>query len=118
MKKTLICSDRDGALIYDGKDHLFLGKDPEWPSRVRILLGVIEGLKKLRSIPDVSLHMITNQPGVAILDHPLLTVEKAHEVCRYVLDQIKTMGVPMDGYFLCPHADSEYVSKKPGVRFD
>ena len=118
MKQTLICIDRDGTLIYDEKDHLFLGKDPDWPSKIKILPGVVEGLKKLKKIPNASLYMITNQPGVAILDYPLLTVEKAHEVCRHVLDRIKALGVPMDGYFLCPHADSEYVSKKPGFRFD
>lgn len=97
MKKTLICIDRDGTLIYDEKDHLFLGKDPDWASKMKILPGVIEGLKKLRNIPNASLYMITNQPGVAILDYPLLTVEKAHEVCRYVLDQIKAIDfLPLD----------------------
>jgi histidinol-phosphate phosphatase family protein len=118
MRKTLICIDRDGTLIHDEKYHLFLGKDNDWPSKVRILPGVIEGLKKLRTIPDSSIYMITNQPGVAILDYPLLTLERAHEVCRYVSNEIKEMGAVIDGYFLCPHATPEYVSKKPGVNFE
>ena len=118
MKKTLICIDRDGTLIHDEKYHLFLGKDNDWPSKVRILPGVIDGLKKLRNIPGSSIYMITNQPGVAIRDYPLLTVEKAHEVCRYVVNKIREMGAVIDGYFLCPHATPEYVSKKPGVNFD
>jgi len=118
VKKTLICIDRDGTLIHDEKYHLFLGKDNDWPSKARILPGVIDGLKKLRNIPGSSIYMITNQPGVAIRDYPLLTVEKAHEVCRYVVNKIREMGTVIDGYFLCPHATPEYVSKKPGVNFD
>lgn len=118
MKKTLLCIDRDGTLIHDEKNHLFLGKNNDWPSKVRILPGLIDGLKKLRNIPYSSIYMITNQPGVAIRDYPLLTVEKAHEVCRYVVNKIKAMGAIIDGYFLCPHATPEYVSRKPGVNFD
>jgi histidinol-phosphate phosphatase family protein len=118
MKKTIVCIDRDGTLIHDEMYHLFLGKDNDWPSKVRILPGVIDGLKKLRDIPGVSIYMITNQAGVAIKDYPLLTIEKAHEVCRYVLYKIKKQGAVIDDYFLCPHATPEYVSTKPGVSFD
>jgi histidinol-phosphate phosphatase family protein len=118
MKKTLICIDRDGTLIHDEKYHLFLGKDNDWPSKVEILPGVIDGLKKLRKMADIVIYMITNQPGVAISDFPLLTVERAHEVCRYVINKINEMGVMIDGYFFCPHANEKYTSKKPGVNFD
>jgi len=118
MRKTLICIDRDGTLIHDEKYHLFLGKDNDWPSKVKILPGVIEGLKKLRNIPDSSIYMITNQPGVAILDYPLLTLERAHEVCRYVVSKVGEMGAILNGYFMCPHATPEYVRKKPEMNFD
>ncbi|MFC1884175.1 HAD-IIIA family hydrolase [Thermodesulfobacteriota bacterium] len=118
MKKNLICIDRDGTLIHDEKYHLFLGKDDDWVSKVEILPGVIDGLKKLRNVPNAVIYMITNQPGVAISDFPLLTVEKANEVCRYAIDKIKEMGAVIDGYFLCPHANTEYVNKKTDVNFD
>jgi histidinol-phosphate phosphatase family protein len=118
MRKTLICVDRDGTLIHDEKAHLFLGKDNDWRSKVKILPGVIEGLRRLAGIPNASIYMITNQPGVAISDYPLLTIQKAHEVCKYVVQKIMEMGAVIHGYFLCPHATPEYVSKKPGVNFD
>ncbi len=109
MIRTLICVDRDGTLIYDEKDHLYLGRDNEWKSRVKILPGVIEGIRLLNTIRDSAVYMITNQPGVAISDFPLLTLERAHEVCRYVIDTIRDMGAEISGYSLCPHANSDYV---------
>jgi histidinol-phosphate phosphatase family protein len=115
MKKTMICVDRDGTLAYDEKDHLFLGRTEDWKSKVK-LLPVIDGLKLLKTIPDSAVYMITNQPGVAISDFPLLTVERAHEVCKYIVDRIKGMGAHIDGYFLCPHANRDYV-KRYGNRF-
>lgn len=118
MKKNIICIDRDGTLIFDSKSHFFLGKDSDWKSKVEILPYVIEGLKKLNEQPETAIYMITNQSGVAICDYPLLTLEKAHEVCKYVVHMIQEKGAVIDGYFLCPHATPEYVSKKPGVCFD
>ncbi len=44
-KKAIICIDRDGTLIHDEKDHLFLGRDNDWKSKVKILPYVIDGLK-------------------------------------------------------------------------
>jgi histidinol-phosphate phosphatase family protein len=116
MIKTLICIDRDGTLIFDKKEHLYLGRDDEWRSNVRILPHVIEGLTILRTVPNSAVYMITNQPGVAIADFPLLTMERAHEVCQYVIDKIRSTGGHMNGYFLCPHANHDYV-KRYGKRY-
>jgi histidinol-phosphate phosphatase family protein len=118
MKKPVICVDRDGTLIHDTKEHLFLGNDNDWKSKVEMLSYAIDGLRLLKSIPNSAIYMITNQAGVAISDFPLLTIERAHEVCKNVVDIIKGNGGHIDGYFLCPHATPEYVKKKPDVRFD
>ncbi len=118
MIQTLICIDRDGTLIRDEKPHLFLGRDNDWISKVQVLPGVIEGLKKLKTLPETRTYMITNQPGVAITDFPLLTLERAHEVCSYVIQKLNQMGAEISGYFLCPHASLEYVSSNPGIHFD
>jgi len=79
MNKILICIDRDGTLIHDEREHLFLGRDDNWQAKVKILPLVIEGLKKMRTLPNAAIYMITNQAGVAISDYPLLTIEKARE---------------------------------------
>jgi histidinol-phosphate phosphatase family protein len=117
MKKTIICIDRDGTLIHDTREHLFLGRDNDWQEQVGILPHVVEGLRLLNTIAGVGIYMITNQAGVAISDFPLLTEERAHEVCRYVVQLLKDVGAKLDGYFLCPHATPEYVNRKPGTNF-
>lgn len=116
-KKVIICIDRDGTLIHDERDHLFLGRDIDWQTKVSVLPQVIDGLKLLNTKRKLGIYMITNQPGVAISDYPLLTVEKANEVCLYVIKILKDMGGHIDGHFLCPHATPDYVKSKPGVNF-
>jgi histidinol-phosphate phosphatase family protein len=116
MKKILVCVDRDGTLIYDDKYHL--GKTDDWKSKIKILPTVIEGLRLLRTLPDVTIYIITNQPGVAIRGFSLLTLNRAHEVNRYILAEIAKMGEQIDGYFLCPHANLQYVKKKTDYHFD
>lgn len=117
MKKTIICIDRDGTLIHDSKEHLFLGRDDEWRQKVEILPHAVEGLKLLNSIDDCAIYMITNQGGVAISDFPLLTEDRAHQVCQYVMEILEGMGGLLDGYFLCPYATPEYVNSRPNVKF-
>ncbi|MDW7774603.1 MAG: HAD-IIIA family hydrolase [Desulfobulbaceae bacterium] len=117
MKKTIICIDRDGTLIHDSREHLFLGSDNNWHEKVKILPNAIEGVRRLNTIAGAGIYMITNQAGVAISDFPLLTEERAHEVCRFVVEMFKDRGTRLDGYFLCPHATPEYVSRKPGTNF-
>lgn len=115
MKKTIICIDRDGTLINDEK--FFLGRDDDWQAKVEVLSGVVEGLKKLNDINNSAIYMITNQAGVAIADYPLLTIERAHEVCRHVLARLQELGGEINGYFLCPHATPDYAKRKTGVDF-
>lgn len=117
MKKTIICIDRDGTLIHDTREHLFLGRDNSWLEKVAILPYAVEGLRLFNSLPNTGIYMITNQGGVAISDFQLLTEERAHEVCRYVVESLKDNGAFFHGYFLCPHATPEYVSRNPGVNF-
>ena len=116
MKKILVCVDRDGTLIYDNKYHL--GRTDDWKSKIKILPTVIEGLRLLRTLPNVAIYIITNQPGVAIREFPLLTLDRAHEVNRHILTEIAKMGEQIDGYFLCPHANLQYVKKKANYHFD
>jgi len=111
--KTLICIDRDGTLIYDSKEHLFLGSKEGWQKEVKILPGVPEGLKLLNDLDDVHVYMITNQSGIAVKELPELTEKKAHEVCQYVLEQINQDGLFIEDFYVCPHAPKNYFVTHP-----
>ncbi len=115
MKKAIVCIDRDGTLINDKK--FFLGKEEGWQTKVEILPGVSEGLAIINEISAAAVYMITNQAGVAIADYPLLTFDRAHEVCRYVIKRLEEEGGKFSGYFLCPHASNAYAQRKPEVNF-
>lgn len=113
VKKTFIFLDRDGTLIYDNK--YYLGSQRNWKSLVSICSRVVDGIKKLRKIPNVKLFMITNQVGVGIKEKPLLTVKRANEVCRYVMKRFKEKGAKLDGYDICVHPSPAYVKRKKGI---
>ena len=115
MKKILIFVDRDKTLIYDKKCHY--GSQKNWKSLIRILPFVVKGVNLLRKIPNVKIYMITNQPGVAIKDFPLLTLRKSHEVCKYVLSLLKRKNARIDGYEICEHAPPSYVKAYPEFKF-
>jgi len=115
MKKVLIFVDRDGTLIYDKK--CYYGSQKNWRSLIKICSGVVLGIKHLRKIPYSRIYMITNQPGVAIKDLHLLTLKKAHEVSRYILNQLKNKNAKLDGYEVCEHASPSYVKKHKQFTF-
>ncbi|MFQ5474729.1 MAG: HAD-IIIA family hydrolase [Candidatus Nanoarchaeia archaeon] len=114
--RTLICIDRDGVLIYDEK--FYLGRTDGWKKKVSLLPTVVEGIKLLRRISAVSVYMITNQPGVAIKDFPELTLERAHEVCAFVMEMLADEGAELDGYYLCAHADPGYAERHGEYEFE
>ncbi len=118
MKRILVCIDRDGTLIDDTKEHLYLGRENDWKDKVKILPFVIDGIKAMNEIPDSAVFMTTNQSGVAISDFPLLTEERAHEVCKYVIMEIEKLGGRIDGYVLCPHVTRSYVESHKQYHFD
>lgn len=115
MKKVMVCIDRDGTLIND--DKYYLGREDGWRAKVKILPGVVAGLRLIKGLKNVAVYMITNQAGVAIADYPLLTDARAHEVCRHVLAELAKAGAAIDGYFLCPHASPAYAANKPDLQF-
>lgn len=116
MKKILIFVDRDGTIVYDKKYHL--GRQKNWKSKVRFLPHVIKGLKLLNKNPNSGIYMVTNQPGVAIKNFPLLTVEKAHEVSLYIMKLLGKKGIFLKGYDTCNMAHPSYVKKRPKFEFD
>ncbi|MEK6927074.1 MAG: hypothetical protein AABX11_01440 [Nanoarchaeota archaeon] len=115
-KEVLICIDRDGTLIYD--DKYYLGRTNDWKSKIKILPKVIAGLKLLQSqLPDSKIFMITNQPGIAIKEFPLLTKKRDREVNQYLLNLFSKKGIIFDGFFFSPFASKEYALKHSQYHF-
>jgi len=115
-KKILICFDRDGTLNYD--KNYFLGSQSDWKKKVKLMPGVISGLKKLQKTNKVILAIITNQAGSAILNYPLLTVNKTKELQRYFIDLFKKKGIKFSGYETCNYVSPKYVKTHPQYQFD
>ena len=121
MKQLLICVDRDGTIDYDKKNRpkYHLGRQRDWKSKVRFIESSIKGLKLLRKkIPNVKIYSISNQPGVAIKEYPLLTEKRAHEVFQYILKKLEERGAAVDGYEFCGKASKDYVKRHPQFTFD
>lgn len=118
MKQNiLICIDRDGTLIYD--NHYYLGSQKNWKSKIRFLSYVIQGIKIInKKIPEAKLYMITNQTGIAIKNFPLLTIKRAHEVCKYIIKLLKNKQAKLDNYILCPHVLPSYAKRKSEFKFN
>lgn len=115
MKKNiLVCIDRDDTLIYDHK--YFLGHTSDWKKKVRLLKGVVQGLKLLRTLPHISLYMTSNQSGIAIF--PTLTPKRAHEVCKYVMALLKKKGAPLDDHLFSEYVIPDYVKAHPQYTFN
>lgn len=115
MTETVVCIDRDGTLIYD--DRYYLGRQENWREMIEFLAGVVEGVRRLNSIPATT-YMITNQSGVAVKDFDRLTEEKAREVCQEILDRLSKQGAEMDGYYLCPHVPPDYEDTHPDLEVE
>ncbi|MGK0209027.1 MAG: histidinol phosphatase-like enzyme [Patescibacteria group bacterium] len=117
-KNILVCIDRDGTLMYDGGSY-HLGRQKNWKSMVKVLRGSISAIKELRKIDLVKIFMVTNQPGVAITNFPLLTRKKALEVCEYFLEILKSKGAAVDGFEMCGKSSIEYYNnRKDRYTFD
>lgn len=102
----LVLLDRDGTLIENGH---FL-KDT---SRVRLLEGVGEGLRKLQDA-GFSLAVITNQQGMGLgyFDYDAFVA-----VNSAMLRQLAPYGIQIARFYFCPHSLAEQCEcRKPGTR--
>ena len=115
MKKNiLICIDRDDTLIYDNK--YFLGHTSDWKKKVKLMKGVVQGLKLLNTLPNTALYMTSNQSGIAIF--PSLTPQRATIVCQYVLNLFKRKGARIDDLIFSRYVTPEYVKAHPKYHFN
>ena len=101
-KEYLIGLDRDGTII---KDIGYLGKDENWKEQINFCENALEGLRLLRQQANFKIVTASNQAGVA---RGFLSIDKMHEVNRYIMEKLKQEGIELDGSYCCPFANKEY----------
>lgn len=91
--------DRDGTLIYEPPDT----KQVDSLDRLRILPGVIDGLKKLKQ-DGYELVLVSNQNGIGTSQFPLENFKIPQEKFLSIL---KDEGIEFLKVFICPHLQSD-----------
>ncbi len=105
MKRKAVFIDRDNTLI---EDPGYIHK----PEDVKLLNGVPEGLKKLRSAGFL-LIVVSNQSGIG---RGYYGEEDFHAVNRKLQELLLPYGVWIDAFYFCPHKPGDGCScRKPGT---
>jgi|SRR3989344_6226271 len=111
MKKRTIkvaFLDCDGTLVYEPPDT----KQIDSLEKLRILPGVLSGLKQLRR-RGFMLVMVSNQDGVGTPSFPL---ERFEVVQQRLLDSLRKNGIIFDRIYICPHFETDgCMCRKPNT---
>ncbi|NCO11028.1 hypothetical protein CO038_04175 [Candidatus Pacearchaeota archaeon CG_4_9_14_0_2_um_filter_39_13] len=97
----LIGVDRDNTLV---EDKGYLGSEDNWKEHVKILPGVIEGLKILKGL-DAKIIVASNQSGIA---RELYTAKRAEDVCNEITRMLKKDKIILDGWYFSVFVDATY----------
>ncbi|MBA2653683.1 MAG: D-glycero-beta-D-manno-heptose 1,7-bisphosphate 7-phosphatase [Gammaproteobacteria bacterium] len=104
----LVILDRDGVINYDSEDYI---KSPEeWVH----IPGSLEAIAKLKQ-SGFKVVVATNQSGIA---KGLYSEAILHEIHAKMAQELKRLGVELDGIFYCPHSPQDECScrkPKPGM---
>ena len=92
MPDRAVFLDKDGTLVQDVPYNVD-------PARIELALGVPEGLRRLHAA-GYRLLVISNQSGVARGYFP---EEALGAVVERMRDLFTEAGVPLDGFYYCPH---------------
>ena len=98
--------DRDGTLIYEPPNT----KQIDSLDRLKILPGVIDGLKDLRN-KGFMLVMVSNQDGLGTRSFSRVDFEL---VQKALLNELKEKSIVLSQVFICPHVEVDNcVCRKP-----
>src|SRR4051794_39180301 len=100
MMRRAIFLDKDGTLIEDVPYNVD-------PGRIRLAEGAAEGLRSLHAA-GFRLIVISNQSGVA---RGLFAEEALGGVRDRLRQLLADLGVPLDGFYYCPHHPDGAVSR-------
>ncbi len=90
--KKAVFLDKDGTVVRNIPHN----SDPE---RIELLPGVLEGISMLQRA-GYQIHIVTNQPGVALGHFPLEDLSKVEARLRELLSE---GGVDLHAFHFCPH---------------
>ena len=93
MKHHAIFLDRDGTLNHD---YGYI-KDP---SKVVLLPGVPEGIKRLKNEYGFKAIVISNQAGVS---KGIMTIEDVDSINHHINDLLEKEGTCIDAFYYCPY---------------
>ncbi len=98
--------DRDGTLMYEPQDTFQVDSVKD----LRILPGVIRGLKKLKTY-GYRLIMISNQDGLGSTKNP---AESFMKVQKALLTRLRRNGITFEKILICPHfPEDQCACRKP-----
>jgi len=103
--KVLVGLDRDGTINFDPG---YLGRDENWRDQVRLLHGVSEGIRMLKS-EGLNVVVTSNQSGVA---REFFDCERVREVNDYIDSLLREEGALVDGWYSCPYVGFKYAGEK------
>jgi len=105
-KKKAIILDRDGVLIED-RNYLYKIED------LKVLLGVIEGLKQLQQ--EFLFFIVTNQSGIG---RGYYTLEDFHKYNNHLISILNENNIKIEKTFFCPHVKEDNCDcRKPNPKF-
>lgn len=92
MRTRAVFLDKDGTLVED----VPMNVDPR---QVRLAHGALDALVRLHAL-GFRFAVVSNQPGVA---QGLFGEEALEPMALHLRDLLGAAGVPLDGFFYCPH---------------
>jgi D-glycero-D-manno-heptose 1,7-bisphosphate phosphatase len=105
QKSVLVGIDRDGTII---KDADFLGRNENWKVEVQVLPGAVEGIRKLKSYPEILAIVASNQSGVA---RGYFDEKRIQEINEHINALLKKEDADIKKWYFCPFVEKAYGEK-------
>lgn len=109
MPVKLLIMDRDDTLIRVPAGRIYLYGDDD----IVLADGALDFVRTLNRA-GVPVVLATNQQGVALAEHPEMTLEAVDRFHRRLFDELRQQGARLERAYVCPHgADAECDCRKP-----
>lgn len=96
----MVILDRDGTISFDPG---WFGRDPDWRKQLRLLDGVVEGIKRLNFFAKVI--VASNQYGVA---RGYFSLETVLAINKEIDKLLRADGAIVDNWQICPFVDFDW----------